>query len=482
MHQKYNYITSELSYQQNDEKALYSKCCDGYIENNQSGYDLAIAIHPTNKNIVFAGGIKIFRSIDNGVNFTNFNPGCDNSTGFIHDDIHDIVFNPLNNYVYVATDGGISMSINNGLTWIDISNSINASQIYHLETTTYLGDVHQMIGLQDNGIKSKNGNSAWNHVVKGDGFDAKYTDDLNGYLTINKIIYRFTGNGNNLDSVYKDSYFSPLGIHNTSPGFLLFSNVDSTFRTLNFGSLNVSVNSSSSMHEIERCASNNNRFYTAGDTSAFSQEGNIFRSDNLGISWTMIGSYEKRLTDIAVSPSNSNQVWRTHGGFLSTDRVLQSTDAGVTWVDKTYNLPGIPMNAMEISSNGDAYVGSDLGMFYLANGLTEWIPFDNGLPIVPVTDIEIEGANLYISTFGRGVWKSDLYSTCSSDYFLTGDVSGHKIFEASNIINTQQEIRGGLNSTVLYKADNYIKFLPGFKSGKGGRIRAYESACGDYIE
>ncbi|MBK7697726.1 MAG: hypothetical protein IPJ39_02885 [Saprospiraceae bacterium] len=75
---------------------------------------------------------------------------------------HHIVFNPLNNYVYVATDGGISMSINNGLTWIDISNSINASQIYHLETTTYLGDVHQMIGLQDNGIKSKNGNSAWN--------------------------------------------------------------------------------------------------------------------------------------------------------------------------------------------------------------------------------------------------------------------------------------------------------------------------------
>ncbi|MBK9742210.1 MAG: hypothetical protein IPO94_04270 [Saprospiraceae bacterium] len=154
----------------------------------------------------------------------------------------------------------------------------------------------------------------------------------------------------------------------------------------------------------------------------------------------------------------------------------------MTWVDKTYNLPGIPMNAIEISSNGDAYVGSDLGMFYLANGSTEWIPFDNGLPIVPVTDIEIEGANLYISTFGRGVWKSDLYSTCSSDYFLTGDVSGHKIFEASNIINTQQEIRGGLNSTVLYKADNYIKFLPGFKSGKGGRIRAYESACGDYIE
>ncbi|MBK7697727.1 MAG: hypothetical protein IPJ39_02890 [Saprospiraceae bacterium] len=77
----------------------------------------------------------------------------------------------------------------------------------------------------------------------------------------------------------------------------------------------------------------------------------------------------------------------------------------MTWVDKTYNLPGIPMNAIEISSNGDAYVGSDLGMFYLANGSTEWIPFDNGLPIVPVTDIEIEGANLYINIRQRCMEK-----------------------------------------------------------------------------
>jgi len=480
---KYNYLSGQIITAQGDENMLFSSCCDGNNGRNQVTYDLALAIHPLNKNIVFAGGIKMWKSTNNGVNFSIIHPSCSNgSSGYIHDDIHHIIFNPLNNYVYAATDGGISMSIDQGYTWIDISDGIDASQIYHLETTTYQGTIHQMIGLQDNGIKVKSGNSDWSHKAVADGFDAKYTDDLNGYSTMNKKTYRFTNNGSNFNSFFKGGYFSPLGVHNILPNFLLFSDSDSTYVTADYGN-SISISKiTPSMHEIESCPSNTNRFYAAGGNSAYSANGDFYRSNDLGVSWTLLDSYNIRLSDIDVSPTNSNTVWRTHAQFDYTERVMTSFDAGVTWVDKTYNLPGIPMNAIEISSNGDAYVGSDLGMFYLANGLTEWIPFDNGLPIVPVTDIEIEGANLYISTFGRGVWKSDLYSTCSSDYFLTGDVSGHKIFEASNIINTQQEIRGGLNSKVLYKADNYIKFLPGFKSGKGGRIRAYESACGDYIE
>ncbi|MBK6497748.1 MAG: hypothetical protein IPG00_06115 [Saprospiraceae bacterium] len=100
--------------------------------------------------------IKMWKSTNNGVNFSIIHPSCSNgSSGYIHDDIHHIIFNPLNNYVYAATDGGISMSIDQGYTWIDISDGIDASQIYHLETTTYQGKIHQMIGLQDNGIKVK---------------------------------------------------------------------------------------------------------------------------------------------------------------------------------------------------------------------------------------------------------------------------------------------------------------------------------------
>jgi hypothetical protein len=46
----------------------------------------------------------------------------------------------------------------------------------------------------------------------------------------------------------------------------------------------------------------------------------------------------------------------------------------------------------------------------LPEGQTSWVDQSNGLPNVIVSDIEInENANkVYVSTFGRGIWASDL--------------------------------------------------------------------------
>jgi hypothetical protein len=53
---------------------------------------------------------------------------------------------------------------------------------------------------------------------------------------------------------------------------------------------------------------------------------------------------------------------------------------------------------------------TDAGLFMLPSGQTSWIDQSNGLPNVIVSDIEInENANkIYLSTFGRGIWASDL--------------------------------------------------------------------------
>ena len=56
------------------------------------------------------------------------------------------------------------------------------------------------------------------------------------------------------------------------------------------------------------------------------------------------------------------------------------------------------------------YIGTDVGVYYKDNTMTEWVPFNNGLPNVIVNELEIHYSEGTISaaTYGRGVWESPL--------------------------------------------------------------------------
>ena len=53
--------------------------------------------------------------------------------------------------------------------------------------------------------------------------------------------------------------------------------------------------------------------------------------------------------------------------------------------------------------------------------MSDWMPFNDGLPNVIVKELEIhyDEGTISAATFGRGVWKSDLntLSTVNSNYF-----------------------------------------------------------------
>ena len=62
-------------------------------------------------------------------------------------------------------------------------------------------------------------------------------------------------------------------------------------------------------------------------------------------------------------------------------------------------------------SDGGIYVATDMGVYYTDNTLEEYIPWMKDLPSVVVTELTIDqGANkIRASTYGRGLWESDLY-------------------------------------------------------------------------
>ncbi len=92
--------------------------CGGFGSYDQGWYDIILAVDPANSNIVWVGGIDLFRSDDGGVNwglasywYTEGAGGPYTGTD-VHADQHAIAFHPEydgagNQIMYVGNDGGI---------------------------------------------------------------------------------------------------------------------------------------------------------------------------------------------------------------------------------------------------------------------------------------------------------------------------------------------------------------------------------------
>ena len=152
----------------------YFKLCvgQGY---NQGWYDNVIAVDPTNPDVVWAGGIDLFRSDDGGQNFGVaswwwLEPG---TADYNHADQHAIVFHPdydgtTNTTMFVGNDGGVHETTNalaavstssgdvcnssgmaNAVNWTDLNNGYAVSQFY--DGAVYPDGATYFAGAQDNG-------------------------------------------------------------------------------------------------------------------------------------------------------------------------------------------------------------------------------------------------------------------------------------------------------------------------------------------
>ncbi len=158
----------------------------------QTGYNLSVAIHPDNNQIVFLGATNIYRSTNGFINDkeTTWIGGYDikrNGRAYPnhHPDIHGIIFDPEDaDAMYTISDGGIHYTFDNlkdSVDWIPLNNNFITSQFYTISmqkdqaTNTLLG------GLQDNGTYGTFGGASWNDVLVGDGGYTYITDQQKYY-------------------------------------------------------------------------------------------------------------------------------------------------------------------------------------------------------------------------------------------------------------------------------------------------------------
>jgi photosystem II stability/assembly factor-like uncharacterized protein len=139
-------------------------------KSGQASYSMVLAVHPTAPNVVFAGEVDLFRSLDFGRNWTRVIDWRDEDENPAkHADQHAIVFDPHRTHaLWVANDGGVSESADLGHTWRKRSYGLIAAQFN--DVTTHPRFPFLMGGgLQDNGTFLGYGGASWYSVGGGDG-------------------------------------------------------------------------------------------------------------------------------------------------------------------------------------------------------------------------------------------------------------------------------------------------------------------------
>jgi hypothetical protein len=460
---------------------------NGYDDDHQTTFDLAIAVSRTNSDQVMTGGINIWTSSNSGVNWTIRSHWREegNTIGYTHADIHFIAINPLDNNVYVASDGGIFRTTDFGQNWADLTTGIGATMWYKIAGTEANSNLI-IGGTQDNGSNKWTGGSGIVHIRGADGMDCM-VDHSNS-----NTLYTSRQNGGLEKSTNGGSTFTwikPIGASGSwvTPYVMDPSNSSILYGGYNNGVYKSTTGGSSWINKggdgrsaMALGVSNTSRVYAASYTT--------FRmSGDAASTWT-IYTAPGSVTGIAVDPANSLRVFITVSGFTTGQKAYMSTNGGSSWTNISGNLPNVPMNCIvyQTGSADGIYVGTDIGVFFRDNNIGTWIPFMNGLPTVPVFDLEINhSANLIrAGTYGRGLWTSVLWSSCPASYYLSQandpsnpNYTGFQLYEASSIVTSSRIITGGIGTDVTYRSGGSVTLTTGFHAKAGNQFKAVLGPC-----
>ena len=405
----------------------------------QGWYDIAMAVSPTNANTIFIGGVNIWKSTDRGKNFSiaaTWN--AQQSTNYVHADIHDLVF--VGNNLYAAHDGGVDITTNLGTSWQQRYNGMGIAQIYHFHHSKQNPD-KLIIGLQDLGTRIKDG--TWQYVSGGDGMGCAIDprDDKRYYSSVynGDVRRHYDGSGgtNIIDSGYVRKNFgpdqavfvTPIGISPTGKLYVGYSNIYATKDNgVNWTKQTNYVDSASiRLINVNVSEVDENYVYAHSKTRI------IYTNNALGAAnWQIRNSPPsgENMSYIKPHPVDPKMFYVTISGYSNKHKLYKYD--GEKWINLTGNLPNVPANCIAIQmENGQEklYVGTDIGVYYGLEQVPIYTKWGTELPNTCVSELEIitYPANnkklLRAATFGRGVWETEL-NTCTNIEYFTINIDG----------------------------------------------------------
>lgn len=464
----------------------------GNDASSQATYDLAIAVSPSNANVIHTGGINVWTSTNGGTTMTIQSYWVEGTPGYqyTHADIHELVYRGEN--LYCGSDGGVYRTTNGGTNWSDISAGLGITEWYRFGGTPQNASLY-IGGAQDNGtnkLEAPIPDLVMEHLYGADGMEAAidpsnvsimYSTSQGGGLK------RSNNAGNNWTGIAPTNlggggWVTPFAINPWSPNHILAGYTDVGVHytqgtpTSNWINLSSGAVGGGICNHITYAPSDTTHIYVVKSSS-------VYRTTNSGSTWTNItaglpgGTYSY----IAVDPADRDLVYVTRQTWTANNKIWRSTNGGTTWTNISGTaLPNVPANCVTLEAGTDhgIYLGTDAGVYYLNDGLSDWVDFSNGLPFCRVMEMEINplANRLRAATYGRSVWESDLYGeTCQDDLVLSGILSGTQVIEANLTITSTNTIDAGAN--VTFSAGTMITLNPGFTMLAGAEFHAVMDGC-----
>jgi photosystem II stability/assembly factor-like uncharacterized protein len=391
------------------------------VLSTQGGYDFDIAVSSVDTNFIVTGGQNLYVSSNGGKDNTLRNAG--------HLDHHGFYFRPGTNSLYDCNDGGLYKSYNKVNSWINLNKGLNIYQYYRLGCSQMSEDFI-LTGAQDNGTLSHRLPN-WQQVLGADGMECAIDPFDDQFYYISYQYGNFVGGG------FASSIFrSPPGAGSTNYAWVApFLIHPKNSQTLFAGGKDIYISKNKGANWINYSTDLTKNDPVGGGFlrgMAISESNPdqlmyaisyvvVYKTNDGGKNWktvtsnlpTSAGCLDcSALSSILIHPENPDTVWVTMSGYSQHNKVYQSNDGGASWFNISGTLPAVPVNTIVYEKDNDdaLYIGTDIGVFFRNNKSSDWEPFMEGMPRVPVQELEIVEPfhKIRAATFGRGLWEASL--------------------------------------------------------------------------
>ncbi len=454
------------------------------IFNQQANYAMTIAVDPANKDRIIIGGLDLWAyEYGSDIEPISFWSGFEGSGYYVHADQHEILYHPtIAGKFYVANDGGVYSTTDNGDNFLALNRGYGVTQFY---TLGFSKEGYVIGGTQDNGTQLLNfsnptSDMSSEEVRGGDGgfalishidSDVMFAESQNGSAGR-------SGDGGasfgNLDSFLGDeisglaqsasdanadglfaTFINPMELwesvnedgspKDTSFFFAATSDANGDFcaymtkGALDFASVPVWFQVTPNGSTITRMAvspDGNHLFFARGSS--------LYRTDNLNND-SILDTYDNldidgetsvvatiglnlpgsnTITSISFDNNNQNTIVVTTGNYSNNAHVYKSNNAmsdDPTFVSIQGDLPAMPVytSVIDVTNSNRIIIGTEFGMYSTINGIN-WILENNGLPLVPCHMIRQQTL--------PGVNKGTIYVA----------THGRGIFKSTNIVGLEE--------------------------------------------
>ena len=454
-------------------------------------YYTNIEADPKNPDVVYNMATPYMKSVDAGKNWSYLRPP--------HGDNHDMWINPNNPDLFIqSNDGGANVTHNGGKTWSTQMNQPTA-ELYQVEVDDqypywlYAGQQdnyttvsvpsrpphsHQLgaLGL----IMNTGGCETGPAVPKPGDANIVYANCKGRFSVFNKktgqeqsydvgAAYMYGHNPKELK--FRFQRVSPIHVSPHDPN-VVYHTSQFVHKTTDEGKTWEIISPDLTAFEADKQVISGSpitrditgeEFYSTiyairestleqGQIWVGANDGPVHLTRDGGEKWTNVTPKGMpgggRVDCVEPSPHQEGKAYFTTLRYQLNDwkpYIYKTTNYGKSWKLITDGIPeDYPVRVVreDPDREGLLYAGTEYGMFISFDDGESWKPFQQNLPVTPITDIKVHRKDLVLSTMGRGFWIMDNLTTLHQEVESI-EASTAKLFKPKDQIRYRYRTNSG---------------------------------------